>query len=59
MDEFELTEEQKDWFGNRMDEGRSGAVKVPTYLYDKYRKISDNEFIKNSDIKDILIRQCY
>lgn len=54
-----LTEEEKDWFGDRMSEGRSGAIRVPTYLYVKFKKITDNEFLKNNDIKCWLIDNCY
>jgi hypothetical protein len=54
-----LTEEQKIWFGDRMTEGRSGAVQIPTRLYDKFRKITGNPFLKNNEIKSWLIEKCY
>lgn len=54
-----LTKEQKEWFGNRMDESQTGRVRVPTYLYDKFRKITANEFYTNSQIKSWLIEHCY
>jgi hypothetical protein len=54
-----LTEEQKVWFGNRMTESPTGRIIVPTRLYDKFRKITDNEFLKNHEIKCWLIDNCY
>ena len=57
--DFKLTEDQKDWFGNRMDENQSGRVLVPTRLYKKFRIIADNEFISNHDIKAYLIDHVY
>ena len=60
MSEYvELTQEQKDWFANRMDESATGCVKVPAYLYSKFRKIADNECILNATIKTVLIDECY
>jgi hypothetical protein len=56
---FKLTDEQKDWFAERMDENASGRVLVPSYLYTKFRKLAENEFISNSDIKNYLIECCY
>ncbi len=56
---FVLTEDQKDWFGNRMDESHTGRVIVPSYLYKKFRKIADNDFLSNEDIKCYLIDKCY
>lgn len=57
--EFKLTEEQKKWFGDRMHEGPTGRVIVPSHLYAKYRKLSGREFMPNHAIKTILIDQCY
>lgn len=56
---YPLTEEQKEWFGSRMDEGRSGRVLVPSYLYKKFKKIFDSEFLSNEAIKCYLIDECY
>ncbi len=53
-----LTKEQKLWFGNRMDESQSGRVLVPTYLYDKFRKLTNTEY-ENHMIKSYLIDYCY
>jgi hypothetical protein len=59
VSEFQLTEQQKDWFGERMRESRSGRVIIPTYLFDKYRKLADDPTIPNHKVKCILIDQCY
>lgn len=55
MINVELTKEQINWFGDRMDENSKGAVLVPSYLYKKFRKIADNEFLSNDQIKTYLI----
>lgn len=57
--DFKLTEDQKDWFGNRMTEGSTGSIKVPTHLYNKFRKIYENDLTSNEDIKTYLIDNCY
>ena len=57
--DLKLTEEQKDWFGDRMTEGSTGSVKVPTHLYNKFRKIFGDECISNDHIKTYLINNCY
>lgn len=54
-----LTESQKIWFGNRMTEGRTGAVIVPSYLYAKFKKIAGSESLVNHEIKSWLIDNCY
>jgi hypothetical protein len=59
LDELKLTEEQRTWFGDRMTEGSTGAVRVPTYLINKLRKIADNEFLSTDRCKDYLIDKCY
>ena len=57
--DFRLTEEQKDWFGERISESRTGRVIVPSYLCDKYRKLSDRPDLSNEAVKSILIDECY
>ena len=47
------------WFGNRMHESHTGRVLIPSHCYAKFRKIIDNEFISNQDIKDWLIDNVY
>lgn len=54
-----LTEEQKNWFGNRMDESHTGRVLVPSRLYAKFRKITGREHLQNHVIKCWLIDNCY
>jgi hypothetical protein len=54
-----MSNEDLAWFGDRMDEGASGAVKVPTRLYDKFRKITGLEYVKNGEIKTFLIDHAY
>lgn len=54
-----LTDEEISWFGNRMDEGATGAVKVPTRLYEKFRKITGIASAKNHEIKTFLIDNAY
>ena len=56
---FEMTEELKTWFGDRMTESHTGRVIVPSHLYKKYKKLAQNEEIKNHDIRTILIENCY
>lgn len=56
---FKLTREQFDWFGDRMTESHTGRVLVPSHCYSKFRKIIDNEFISNGDIKCYLIDNVY
>ena len=56
---IDLTEDQKEWFGDRMDESAAGRVLIPTRLYDKFRKIQDNEFLGNELIKCYLIDNVY
>jgi hypothetical protein len=56
---FKLTEDQKDWFGNRMTEGNTGSVKVPSHLYNKFRKIYGDELLSKNLIKTYLIDNCY
>lgn len=59
MDEYDLTKEQKAWFGDRMTESHTGRVLIPSYLYKKFRKVVDNECVPNDEIKDYLIKHCY
>jgi hypothetical protein len=54
-----LTKEQKEWFGNRMDETQSGRVIVPSYLFEKFRKITGRPELQNHTIKSWLIDYCY
>lgn len=57
--DFQLTQEQKDWFGDRMTEGATGAVRVPTYLIKKLKKMADMEDMPNDIAKNYLIDKCY
>lgn len=54
-----LTEAQKIWFGDRMTENASGRVIIPTHLCEKFKKIADNPFMDNSEIRCWLIDHCY
>lgn len=54
-----LSDDELDWFGDRMGEGASGAVRVPTRLYDKFRKLTGIEYAKNHEIKEFLITNAY
>lgn len=54
-----LSQEEIEWFGDRMNEGASGAVRVPTRLYDKFRKITGLDYAKNHEIKEFLITNAY
>jgi hypothetical protein len=56
---FELNEEQKSWFGNRLNEGATGRVAVPSHLYPKFREIYGNELLSKNEIKSYLLRHCY
>jgi hypothetical protein len=55
----DLTEDQKNWFAERMGENASGKVLVPSHLYAKFRKITGLEWVNKAVIKDWLIRNCY
>ena len=57
--DFYLTEEQVIWFGDRMTESSTGRVLIPTRLYDKFRKITNNELLTNITIKCWLIDNIY
>lgn len=59
MGDFLLTEEQKSWFGDRMHESSTGRVIVPSYLYNKFRKIVGNELLSNDRVKSWLISNVY
>lgn len=59
LDQFKLTPVQIDWFGNRLHESASGKVIVPSHCYKKFKKIADNEFLSNQDIKTWLIDNVY
>jgi len=59
LEELKLTDEQIRWFGDRMTEGSTGAVRVPSYLIKKLKKIADNEFLPNDVCKSFLIDTCY
>ncbi|AUR86202.1 hypothetical protein NVP1083O_56 [Vibrio phage 1.083.O._10N.286.52.B9] len=54
-----LTEQQKEWFGDRITESHTGRVLIPTYLYTKFKKIVGNEFLINQHIKSWLIDNVY
>jgi hypothetical protein len=57
---MELTNEQKDWFAERMDEGPTGIVSVPSYLIKKYRKLMHlGGSVSDGIIKSRLIAECY
>lgn len=57
--DFYLSYEERSYFGNRMTESSTGAVQVPTRLYEKFRNITGLGFAKNHEIKEFLIRNCY
>lgn len=59
LEELVLTEEQKRWFGDRMTEGPTGAVRVPSHLIKKLKKIADNEYLSNDVCKTYLIDKCF
>lgn len=56
---LKLTPDQYEWFGDRVNESRSGRVLVPNHCYNKFRKIAGNELLSNKDIKDWLIDNIY
>jgi hypothetical protein len=55
----DLSAQDLRWFGDRMHESHTGRVIVPSHCYVKFRKITDNEFISNQEIKDWLITNVY
>ena len=59
MIDFRLTEEQKDWFGNRIKESHTGRVIVAQHLVEKFRKLSGDYTTSKEVIKNFLIDQCY
>lgn len=54
-----LTPEQKDWFGERLNETASGQVTAPSYLVKKFRKIVGDEELSSMAIRCYLIDYCY
>jgi hypothetical protein len=54
-----LTNEQKKWFGERMSENDRGRVIIPNYLYIKFKKITEQDELTNTDIKYWLIDNVY
>lgn len=54
-----LTEDQKKWFGNRLDETQTGKVIVKKYLVKKYRQITGNYHDRDFVIKDEIIKNLY
>tara|TARA_R110000851_G_scaffold22894_1_gene67562 strand:- start:872 stop:1066 length:195 start_codon:yes stop_codon:yes gene_type:complete len=57
--QLQLTEQEKNWFADRMSESGTGRVLIPSNLYHKVRKMADNPFLDNSQIKTFLINECY
>lgn len=56
---YTLTNDQKKWFGERMSENDQGRVIVPNYLYIKFKKITEQDELTNTDIKYWLIDNVY
>lgn len=54
-----LTDHQKEWFADRMDESRNGRVIVSTHLVRKYKKITNQPDLENFAVRTILIDYCY
>ncbi len=54
-----LTDEEKNWFGDRMHESSTGRVIVPSYLITKFRKLVGDENLDKLHIKTWLITNCY
>jgi len=54
-----LTDEQKDWFGERLKESNSGQVSAPSHLIKKFRKIVGDENLSSMAIRCYLIDHCY
>ncbi len=59
MIKVNLSNEQKEWFGERMDESATGRVIVPKYLLTKLKKIADNDSITDLQAKTWLIDNVY
>ena len=59
LDKSDFLPSQLLWFGNRINESHTGRVLIPSHCYAKFRKITDNEFISNQEIKDWLIDNVY
>jgi len=59
LEDLVLTEQQKEWFGDRMDENQSGRVLIPSHLYEKLRNLADDPSLPRYKIKAYLIRVCY
>ena len=57
--DFRLTESEKDWFAERMDETQSGRVQVPSNLYKRFKRLVGNDSVPNHEIKCHLIDYCY
>lgn len=62
MDEFEgfkLTEEQWNWFSQRMTETKNGVVTTSTYVLDKLIRLVGDETIPRWKAKAYLTQECY
>ena len=59
LNDIDLTEDQKNWLGDRMTESHTGRVSVPPYVCEKFRKITNREFLTNEQVKDYLIQYVY
>lgn len=58
-EKLKLSNEQKEWFAQRMTESRSGNVLVPSHLINKYKKLAGDTTIPSWEVKSTLIDQCY
>lgn len=42
-EEYDLSTEQIEWFAERLDESPTGRVIVPTYVLNKFRRLTGSE----------------
>ncbi len=54
-----ISEEDKIWFSERIYTSGTGRIIVPTYLLNKYRKLTEDYKNPNEIIKSRLINDCY
>ena len=59
LDKDILTKDEKDWFGDRMDESHTGRILIPKRLYEKFRNITGASTATNAEIKCWLIDNAY
>lgn len=59
LPDFHLTEDQMYWFSERLRESSTGRVIVPSHCYVKFKRVVENDYLSNEQIKCWLIDNVY